>query len=348
MALRDVVVVGASAGGVEALRDLVRRLPRDFPAAVVVVLHVPPTGRSALPEILARAGPLPARHAREGDALVPGEILVAPADRHLIVYDGAVTLSAGPKENGHRPAIDVLFRTAARVLGPRVMAVVLSGALDDGTAGAVAVKLRGGICLAQDPEEALHSSMPRSAIHAGSVDIVGTVAEIAQSLAELAGQPAPAVALPVTSLMDLEAEMADLDPRGFDDEHRPGMPAGFSCPDCQGTLYQITEGGLGRFRCRVGHAWSPESLLAQQSSAYESALWMAMRSLEEKAVLSRKLAGRARERGHPLSARKFEEQSGETQHAAALVRELIGNLMGTVSADVAAATEEVGPAPLES
>jgi two-component system chemotaxis response regulator CheB len=347
MASRDVVVVGASAGGVEALRDLVSRLPADYPAALLVVLHVPPAGRSALPDILTRAGRLPARHATDGDVLTPGQILVAPPNRHLIVYDSAVTLSPGPRENGHRPAIDVLFRTAARALGPRVMAVILSGALDDGTAGGVAVKLRGGTCLAQDPEEALHPSMPRSAIHAGCVDIVGTLSEIAEALIDLAGQPAPEVAPPVSPLMNLEAVMADLDPRGFGDHEHPGVPAAFSCPDCQGTLYQINEGGLVRFRCRVGHAWSVESLLAQQSSAYESALWMAMRSLEEKASLSRNLAVRARERGNVLSAESFENQVAETLHAAELVREVIDKVSAGARMEVDGGTHEKGRAPVE-
>lgn len=330
MPVRDVVVVGASAGGVEALRDLVGLLPHDFPAAVLIVLHVPPMSRSALPDILNRAGPLHARHAHNQDDLVPGKVLVAPADKHLIVYDHAVTLSAGPTENGHRPAIDVLFRTAARALGPRVMSVVLSGALDDGTAGSVAVKLRGGTCLAQDPDDALHRSMPQCAISAGAIDIVGAVPELAGALVELAGQPVPIPDTPASPLMNLESVMADNDPHALNTADRPGTPAGFSCPDCHGVLYQIQEGGLIRFRCRVGHAWSAESLLAQQSTAYEGALWMALRSLEEKAALTGNLADRARERGHHLSAQSFDSSVAETRHAAELVRELIDR-MGSLS-----------------
>src|SRR5207244_2427388 len=161
---RDIIVVGASAGGVEALATLVRGLPADLPAAVFVVLHVPPHGTSVLPQILTRAGRLPAKHAVDGEAIQAGRIYVAPPDHHLLVKPGYVRVAHGPRENGHRPAVDALFRTAARTYGHRVAGVVLTGVLDDGTAGLIAVKLRGGAALVQHPDDALYDGMPRSAL----------------------------------------------------------------------------------------------------------------------------------------------------------------------------------------
>jgi two-component system chemotaxis response regulator CheB len=319
------VVVGASAGGVEALRSLVASLPADFPATVLVVLHIPSTGTSALPAILSRAGRLPARHAREGDLLEPGQILVAPPDRHLIVYDGAVALSRGPYENGHRPAIDVLFRSAARARGSRVVGVVLSGALDDGAAGSVAIASRGGACVVQDFDEALHDSMPRAAHAAVRESKIAPVADIPKLLAELLDETVEQEP-PLSDLMKQEAAMADLDPAVMHDEERPGTPSGFACPDCHGALFEIVEGSLTRYRCRVGHAWSTESLTARKTVDLESALWMALRSLEEKAALSRTLGGRAGDRGHGLTAERFDEAADEALRAAELVRELIAQI----------------------
>jgi two-component system chemotaxis response regulator CheB len=318
-----VVVVGASAGGVEALQRLAAVLPADLPCCVLVVLHIPATGHSALPAILNRVGPLPARHAADGEEVRPGEILVAPADRHLMVLDGRVALTAGPQENGHRPAVDVLFRSSARALGPRVASVVMSGALDDGAAGALAVAERGGLCLVQDFEEALYDSMPRATFAAvGSAkqcriaDMPGMLAEWSRTLEETA----PAAP---SALLDREADMAELDPDALHDPVRPGVPAGFGCPDCAGALYQIDEGGLRRFRCRVGHAWSPESLLARQTVAMESALWMALRSLEDKAALNTEMAVRAEDDGHGLAANRFQQAAAEAHKAAELVRTLV-------------------------
>ena len=250
MPKRDVVVVGASAGGVECLEQLVAGLPPDFPAAMLVVLHVPPSGASALPQILSRAGPLPAKQAEDGDLLQPGRILVAAPNRHLIVYDGRVTLSNGPRENGHRPAVDVLFRTAARVLGPRVIGVILSGALDDGTTGMVAIRLRGGTCVVQNPDEALHGSMPRSAMMSVDVQHVLPVAKIAGLLAELAQEDVALSGEDPPDPMNTEAAMADMDLERIIHAGPPGRPSGLTCPDCNGTLYELEEGGLRRYRCR--------------------------------------------------------------------------------------------------
>lgn len=319
---RDLVLVGASAGGVEALRELVSELPAGFPASVLVVLHVPADGTSALPAILSRVSRLPARHARSNDTLERGTILVAPPDRHMVVHRNGVTVSHGPKENGHRPAVDVLFRSTARAYGSRVISVVLSGALDDGAAGTVAVTLRGGLGMAQDPAEALHASMPRAAIAAAGLDLVMPVKEIASTLVELVQQDAPTPTAP-SKLMEMEADMADLDLGALTEPERPGEPSGWTCPDCHGSLFTIEEGGFARFRCRVGHAWSADSLLAQQSASMESALWVALRTLEEKVTLTLDLARKARARGHPLTSEQFERQAEEAQRSAGVLRALI-------------------------
>lgn len=328
MAKRDVVLVGASAGGVEALRELVAGLPVDFPASVVVVLHVPAGGSSALPRILSRPGPLPARHAEEGDSLQPGTILIAPPDRHLVLYDDALTLSLGPRENGHRPAVDVLFRSAARVLGPRAVGVVLSGALDDGAAGAVALRLAGGVVIAQEPEDALQPSMPRAAITAGGVEHILPAAKIASMLGGLVREDVVPEGEADSRLMEVETAMAGLDEDEVASTDAPGKPSGLTCPDCHGSLFEISEGGLVRYRCRVGHAWSPGSLVAQQSASHESALWIALRSLQEKAALTQELGRRAREQGHRLTASTFEKQTEDALRSAALVRELIEQISG--------------------
>jgi two-component system, chemotaxis family, protein-glutamate methylesterase/glutaminase len=324
VASRDVVVVGASAGGVEALKELVGRLPADLPATVLVVLHIPASGSNALAAILDRAGALQARQAEHGEPLAYGTVRVAPPDRHLLVVEDRLALSLGPRENGHRPAVDVLFRSAARAAGPRCIGVVLSGALDDGSAGMVAVRQRGGIGVVQDPQEALQAGMPTSAIDSADPEHVLSVAEIAALLPRLVGEEVPDdFGGGATDLIEVETAMAQFDMSLIDGDEHPGQPAGFSCPDCSGALWSIEEGGFLRFRCRVGHAWSAESLLAQQSEALESALWMALRSLEEKAALSRDLGRRAESDDRALSAARFTGLAEEASSAARLIRELL-------------------------
>ena len=317
-----IVVVGASAGGVEALADLAASLPGDLPAAVFVILHLPATGTSALPEILGRHSPLPAGHVRDGEPIQPGQIYVAPPDHHVLLRTGHVHLSRGPRENGHRPAVDPLFRSAAREYATRVVGVVLSGALDDGTGGLLAIKSRGGIAVVQDPADALYPGMPSNALKHVEVDHVLPAAAMGELLARLIASSAEAPADPAPTGMRVEVEMEGFSMEAFEGDH-PGRPSGFSCPDCHGVLWQIRDGGLERFRCRVGHAWSPESLLTQQSEALEAALWVALRSLEERAALARRLAEPARNRGHSITATRFEEQAAEAQQAARLVRDLL-------------------------
>jgi two-component system chemotaxis response regulator CheB len=320
---RNVIVIGASAGGVEALRTLVKALPADLPAAVLIVLHVPSYGGSVLPAILQRSGNLPARHPIDGERVTEGKIIVAPPDHHLVIHDWRIRLTRGPRENGHRPAIDVLFRSAARSVGARSIGVVLSGVLDDGTAGLAAITARGGLALAQDPRDALYPAMPLNAIENVPVEHVASADQLGHLLAELCKQEFPEVDVPPSELMEIETDVAMMDDDAMDERDRPGRPSGFSCPDCNGVLWEIHDGDLVRYRCRVGHAWSSESLFGEQAQQLEAALWMALRGLEEKAALARTMGERARERNSPLTAARFTEQAEEASRAAVLIRSML-------------------------
>ena len=323
MAHRDVIVVGASAGGVEALRTLVAGLPGDLPAAVLIVLHVPRSAPSALASILARSTTIPVRPAVDGETLRHGRIYVASVDRHLLVSDNRIRLSRGPSENGHRPAIDPLFRSAARGFGPRVIGVVLTGSRDDGAAGLATIARFGGATIVQDPADAAYPAMPRAAIAAVAVDHVVPVAKIGTLLGELAQQPAPDVLAEPDPLLDEEIETALTIPDGA------GVLAGFpgyGCPACGGALYEMGSGRLPRYRCRVGHAWSPESLLEEQSAALESALWMALRALTEKAALSHQMAETFRRHGSEHTRSRFERMAADAEQATELIKTMIDRI----------------------
>jgi two-component system chemotaxis response regulator CheB len=274
LAHRNIIVIGCSVGGVEALQKLVAGLPKSLPAAVFVVLHLAPQGTSVLPQILSRIGTLPAVHPRDNDAIRPGHIYIAPPDKHLMIEDGRVRVTHGPKENRHRPAVDPLFRSAARWHGQRVIGVVLTGSLDDGTAGLLTIKRRGGIAIVQDPQDALAPGMPLSALEIVRVDYVANIEEIPALLKKLVGVDVMENGKGKSSRLKKETEIAELDNmHAIEDENRPGNPSQFACPECGGVLWELDGEGMLRFRCRVGHAYTADSLSVEQAEAVEGALW---------------------------------------------------------------------------
>lgn len=323
MTTHDIVVIGASAGGVEAISTLVAELPRDLRAAVLVVLHLA-RGRSVLPEILTRVGRLPARHPADGETLRYGRIYVAPPDHHLTVDGPTVRVQHGPTENGVRPAVDPLFRSAARSFGSRVIGVILTGSLDDGTAGMAAVKEAGGVTVVQDPTEAFAPSMPRSALDFVGVDHVLPLREIPPLIDTLTRERAPTSASDVAGphLKSMEPDLSE-EVIAVHPEDRPGRVSVYSCPECHGSLWEVEEGGILRFRCRVGHVYSADSMLAVHTDSVDRALWAALRSLEERAALTRRLAERARHRRHTGVALAFEERANAAEEHAGVVKELL-------------------------
>ena len=306
---------------------LAASLPRDFTAAVLVVHHFPGNSKSALPSILGRSGKLPAAHPEHNEPIEPGRIYVAPPDRHMLVVDGRLHLTRGPHENGHRPAIDPLFRTAARTLGPRIIGVLLSGALDDGTVGMLAVKRHGGIAVVQDPEEALYSGIPGSAIERVAVDHVLPVEAIAQLLTRLTRQP---VAIPEGTQPMLPEDQEHTDPAeagtaDIESGPLPGSPTALTCPDCGGAIWEQVDGELVRYRCHVGHAYTADSMVGAHAALVEAALWTAVRALEEKAQLSRRLAERSRSRGLDRLEQRYAEAVQSAELGSNSIRHLLLN-----------------------
>jgi two-component system, chemotaxis family, protein-glutamate methylesterase/glutaminase len=325
---RDIIVVGASAGGVEALSRLVTDLPADLPAAVLVVLHMAPHSGTALPRILARRTKLPVGQPGAGEPLDPGRIYVAVPDHHLIVEPGVVRSAIGPKENGYRPAVDTLFRTAAASYGDRVVGVVLSGTRDDGTAGLRAIRARGGLAVVQRPDEALFPGMPESAVAGDHPDWVLPVGEIGALLVGLAHGELPREGGEATMDDHLDAELEWARPdlaRPAPPEPPLGTPSGFTCPECHGGLWEIDDGQLPRYRCRVGHGFSADSLLSNQHTDVEAVLWTAFRALEERASLCRRLADRAGERQAAITSQHFRAEAAEVARQAEVLRALIGS-----------------------
>lgn len=322
---RDLIVIGASAGGIEAVRQLIGELPPDLEAAVLVVLHTSGRGGSLLPQILGRATRLEASHPRDGERIRHGQIYIAPPDFHMLVEDGHMRVLQGPRENLHRPAIDPLFRSAAVHAGRRTIGVVLTGLLDDGTSGLMVVKAHGGAAIVQDPETAMFSAMPKNALEQVPEATVLPLERIAAELMRLVKEalpeeekdpPAPGTT-EAKETRFLEREMPQIS-----NGERPGEPSVFACPDCGGVLWELEENGFLRFRCRVGHAFTARHLRAEQRHAVETALWSALRALEESAALYHRLADKAAVL-RPSTASRFRERAQNTEENARVLREFL-------------------------
>jgi two-component system chemotaxis response regulator CheB len=311
-----VIGIGASAGGVDALIRLVRRLPAEFPAAVCVVLHVPSSGRSLLAPILGRQTKLAVVEAQDGAPLAGGHVYVALNDRHLIVDDGRLRLDRGPKENGVRPAVDPMLRSLAVAYGPRAIAVILSGALGDGSAGAVAVRRAGGAVIVQDPDDATVASMPESALRAvGRADALLQASEMGAAL---------------NTMVEAKPMREDTVVTGVDDSYpespaRPeGPPSPFTCPECSGSLWEIRDGRAVRYTCRVGHSYSEDAMVVEQGSAVEASLWAGLEALEERAEFLRRVA--ARHGGErPRLRDRFNGAAADALQRAELIRGALGS-----------------------
>jgi two-component system chemotaxis response regulator CheB len=291
MTAKRIVVIGTSAGGLEALRVVAAGLAGDFAAAVCVVLHTAADAPAILAGILSRAGPLPAVSAMTGMRLEDRRIFVAPPDSHLIVEPGSLRTSKGPKENRFRPAIDPLFRSAAQVYGPAAIGVVMTGDLDDGTAGLWALKRLGGVAIVQDPADALFPSMPASAARHVDVDYCVSLSEIAPLLVRLVATPVPEqkrIAVPHD--LDVEIRIAREEHPFYAGIEGIGDPSPFSCPECHGVLLRLKEAYPARYRCHTGHAFSLDSLVSAMRQGIEDALWIAVRALDEGALLLQHLS----------------------------------------------------------
>src|SRR5438105_3068855 len=316
----NIVVIGASAGGIEALKRLVGGLPPDFPSTLFIVLHLSPHTPSLLPAILGKAGALPVLSPEDGSEIEPGRIYAAPADRHMLIDKDRVRIVRGPKENRHRPAVDPLFRSAAWSFGPRVVGVVLTGTLDDGAAGLWAVRTCGGVAVVQDPNDAQFPEMPTAAMSMLEMDYCLPVVEIAPLLIRLAQQPAGS-RLPIPDKFKIETEFVTMD-RDINDMNKLGQPSVFTCPACRGALWEIQEGKLTRYRCHIGHAFSPDSLLDEQSEALEFALDSALRAAREKSAGLLRLADRL-DNQHPKVSDKYRQEAGQLAHNIDLIKDIL-------------------------
>lgn len=327
MANRDTIVIGASAGGVQALSALVSELPKNLPAAVFIVLHIPAGVPSLLPSILGRDSQLEVAHAINGEQIKAGKVYVAPPDNHLLIEDRQIKLVHGPKENLHRPSIDTLFRSAARSAGSRVIGVILTGARDDGKTGMRAIQQRGGVTIVQDPFEAPFPSMPMSVMKDIKVDYSMRLREIAPLLYKLSqDRAAEEGRYPVPDEVEIEARIAEQQMESGEliaSVEKLGTISRLTCPDCHGALWEIHDEHLLRYRCHVGHAFSAESLGEGQAQMLDVALWSAVRALEEKMILARRIVERARKSNNTRAAKLFEQRAQEAEEHSSVLRQLL-------------------------
>lgn len=312
-----IVTIGASAGGVDAIRSLAAALPGDFAAAVLFVLHIG-AHKSSLPWLLNQTGPLPACHPNDGDPIEAGHIYVAPPDHHLLVEPGRIRLTRGPRENWARPAVDPLFRSAARAYGAGVIGVILTGGLNDGTAGLFEIKQHGGTTIVQDPSDAMDPGMPRSALKHVKVDHCLPLAGIPALLASLVGKRQPGAVAELA-----RSPASGTRRRTMTAEYKLDHPVAVTCPDCGGALLRSELGSLTQFRCHIGHVYTAEVMVAAQFAALEWDLEAAMRALSERGELCRQMAETASASGDAGSAAAWQTAMDEAKDRTGVLRDLL-------------------------
>ena len=319
----SIIVIGSSAGGVQALTELVRFLPEDFPGSIFIVHHISPGYKSHLAEILTAKGKLPAISPEDGEAIKPGIIYVARENRHLLVKQDHVMVPFGPRENRLRPSIDALFRSAAAYQTSRVVAVLLTGYLDDGVSGLAAVKRCGGITIVQDPQEAEVPDLPNNAITSMEVDHVLPISAIAAKLVEIVHQPAgEPLPVPEEIIMDVKVSEHTV-PGGLRSMHNVGEITPYTCPDCGGSMWEVKDEPMGRLMCHTGHSFTMSSFLTSQSEVIENSLWEVIRFIQERMKVIERLAEKDRENGREDSAWNYLKKNEELNYHVRILREFI-------------------------
>lgn len=333
----DIIAIGASAGGVEALRDIAARLPGNLQAAVLVVIHISPESSGLLPAILNRSSLWNAIQPEDGTPIEHGNIYIAPPDHHMVVEPGdRIRIISGPRHNRHRPAIDPLFRSVARFYGPRAIGMILTGFLADGSSGLAMIKNAGGIAIVQDPNDAMVPSMPRRALEQVDPDYCLPLSEIPAILSSIIKGGKPEEKIPPAKVAAMKKEKKKAD--------KPEQPSPFTCPECHGTIWEVRENGEVRFECRVGHSFSPESMAESNDEDLERALWAALRTLEESASLDQRLADLAAERNRSSAFELYSSKAKERKKHAEILRDL---LVGGASKRMAPLEETRGDQALE-
>jgi two-component system, chemotaxis family, protein-glutamate methylesterase/glutaminase len=323
---RNIIVVGASAGGVEALTTFVKGLPEEIDASFFIVLHIPSYSRSILPEILSKVTSLSVSHPEDGEKIETGHIYVAPPDHHMLIEEDKVVIKKGPKENRFRPSVDALFRSAAYIYGPRVIGIVLTGALDDGTSGMWSIKRLGGITIVQEPGEAFFPEMPLNVLQYVDVDHVVAVTKMGRLLETLTHEKVdrkPHISRDEEELLKMEVTISTKDNAfelGIIDK---GEFTPMTCPECHGALVRLKEGRLIRFRCHTGHAFTASALLAGITQSTEETLWQAMRSMEEATILMNHIANHFDESGEIESAEIFRQKAKDNGKRARVIHDSV-------------------------
>jgi two-component system, chemotaxis family, protein-glutamate methylesterase/glutaminase len=326
MSGHNIIVIGTSAGGLKALGAILGALPADLNAVLFIVQHLAADKPSILPQILTDVGILPASHPADGELIQTGRIYIAPPDYHLLVNQGSMRVVRGPQENRFRPAIDALFRSAARAYGSRVVGVVLTGYLDDGTVGLQAIKKRGGVAIVQDPNEAEYPSMARSALRYVKVDHCLPLAEIPDLLVHLSEEPVAAEVYPVTEEIEVESKIAEqqMNTQEFlKNVEAIGTRTTYTCPECNGSIWQIGSEEPLRFRCHIGHSFTANVFLSEQTQNIENALWSAVRAMEEKVTFSRQMSERMKNYNLQSAAVKYEDHAKSLDAEVSLIRGII-------------------------